>query len=260
MNSIKYGGLWEMTRHAKAVTFIGAGGKTTCVKQLSAEIQAAGYPVVVSTTTKVFPDPTFFRWQSTDFPPEETVEYPCFWFGGVEKDTGKWYGPSLTAVDRAIFDASDRGIRGGTGKRSWVIEGDGAKGKRLKLWNALEPQIPQSSECVVLVVDGSLWGRRLEADDVHRPERFPELIGEIFYHESFWRYLANSPVFWPQYGQMSWVVFLNQSSVNTNKMLEAMWRFRPGIEGINESMKKPAHLRLAAGQAKEGIIQWCDWW
>lgn len=41
MNSIKYGGLWEMTGQAKVVTFIGAGGKTTCVKQLSAEIQAA---------------------------------------------------------------------------------------------------------------------------------------------------------------------------------------------------------------------------
>lgn len=45
----------------------------------------------------------------------------------------------------------------------------------------------------------------------------------------------------------------------TNEMLEAMWRFRPGSQGINESMKKPAHLRLVAGQAKEGMIQWYDY-
>lgn len=258
MNSIQKGGLWEMTGQAKAVTFIGAGGKTTCVKRLSAEIQAAGYPVVASTSTKVFPDRSFYPWQSQDSAPEETVEYPCFWFGGIEQETGKWYGPSLNTMDQAIRAESGEGVREAKAERYWVIEGDGAKGKRLKLWNEREPQIPQASECVVLVVDGSLWGRRLEAEDVHRPERFPELIGEIFDHGNFRRYLSISPIFWMQYRQMSWVVFLNQSS--DGKLLEASGKTRLQSEMLGKQLKKPAHLRLAAGQAKEGMIQWYDWW
>jgi len=55
-NSWASGSLWDVTGRAQVVTFIGAGGKTTCLRSITREIDSAGHRVIATTTTKVFPE------------------------------------------------------------------------------------------------------------------------------------------------------------------------------------------------------------
>lgn len=270
-NSWAKGSLRDMTRHVQGVTFIGAGGKTTCLRSLTQEIESAGQQVIATTTTKVFPEEHMNIWKSTE--PPVVQDGACFWYVNVEDVSGKWIGPSVQAVDVAI--ASSRTVPD-LHARHWVIEGDGARGLRLKCWDPHEPQIPLRSNCAVLVLDRDLWGKVLQPNHVHRSQRCSDLLGRVWNAESAWQYFLKSPVFDPRYGNLSWVIFLNspkgvpESSDPTlnQKFIEAdigplqelsqKWVEIP--EQTDKLKHRPIHLRLAVGDAKEGTIQWCDLW
>ena len=264
-NSCKSGSLWHMTGHVPVVTFIGAGGKTTCVRSMTQEIDAAGYRVIATTTTKVFPEEAMKGWRSPNPPPYEHVG-ACFWYAQVEDSSGKWIGPPVQAVDAAIARA--RNIP----DLHWVIEGDGAKGLKLKCWEPHEPQIPQQTDCAVLVLDGGLWGNVLLAEHVHRPAGCLELLGHLWNAESAWRYFLKSPVFAPLYGQMSWVILLNRHGgsaenkdlLETGETLQTLFDLKHRWGEIRQEVKTlnhlPSSLRIAVGDAKEGELQWFDLW
>jgi len=147
-------------------------------------------------------------------------------------------------------------------KHFWVIEGDGAKRLKLKCWEPHEPQIPRRSDCVVLVLDGDLWGKVLQAEHVHRPAICSDLIGQVWNAEQAWRYFLRSPVFAPQYGQMAWVILLNMkvSRDSSKPLLELNRRWAEIQREVNGLEYRPIHLRLAAGNVKEGKLQWFDLW
>jgi probable selenium-dependent hydroxylase accessory protein YqeC len=283
------GSLWEMTGQAQIITLIGAGGKTTCLRSLTKEIHTAGHRVIATTTTKVFPDQEFKAWKQPDPPRLEETE-AVFWYIKAEKESGKWLGPSSQVVDEAIqkdihekrfkvlrFEEQEHSeVLLESLKRYWVIEGDGARRLHLKCWASHEPQIPLRSNCAILVIDRNLWGKVLQAEQVHRWELCQELIGQVWNEESFWRYILKSPVFYPQYAHMSWVVLLNSSDKIYNKLNSLDTYYSGDILGaalkklyvqglkmpleIVESENKPLHLSLAEGDAKEGKLQWFDLW
>ncbi|HBV88342.1 MAG TPA: putative selenium-dependent hydroxylase accessory protein YqeC [Desulfosporosinus sp.] len=253
------GTLWDMTQRLRVTTFIGAGGKTTCLRSLTHEIRAAGQQVVATTTTKVFPEDSMIPWRNYDSPPHQKGAW--FWYASVEGESGKWIGPSVIAVDEAILaqpldEAS---------LRNWVIEGDGARGLKLKCWEFYEPQIPRNTECAVLVVDRNLWGKVLQVEDIHRPHACRDLLGQVLKAESAWSYFLKSPVFDPQYANMCWVILLNSvNPVNPvytagllNDLRDRWSEIQPSLVAAE---KRPRHLRLAAGDAKEGDLLWFDLW
>lgn len=276
---LQYGSLWEITDRARVITLIGAGGKTTCLQELTREIYAAGYPVTATTTTKVYPDEKMTAWYQPDPPPCE-INNSYFWYTEVDEGSGKWLGPSPSAVDEAILGDLQRSkrdlgqcytkaalleIEKGLLLRHWVIEGDGARERRLKCWASHEPQIPYRSDYGVLVLDGRLWGHVLKAEYVHRPELCMDLVDRLWTEESAWRYFLKSPVFWPQYQRLSWVILLNIHGQNdfheTSIILEAL--NCKGMEPVEQNLslaKRPRRLRLAAGNVKEGRLQWFDLW
>lgn len=272
-NNLASDSLWSMTERVQVVTFIGAGGKTTCLRAITQEIDSAKHPVIATTTTKVFPEKSMKAWKNPTPPPYEQ-EGACFWYVDVLEESGKWIGPPVPAVDSAIdgartipdvganhelpLHANPRTVP----KLHWVIEGDGAKELQLKCWETHEPQIPLRSDCVVLVMDGGLWGKVLQAEQVHRPARCKELLGQVWNAESAWRYFLKSPVFAPQYRQMSWVILLNYkaSRVSDKPLLELNQRWAKISREINDLEYRPKHLRLAAGNVKEGKLQWFDLW
>ena len=287
-NSWARGSLWSMTGREQVVTFIGAGGKTTCLRAITREIDSAGHQVIATTTTKVFPEELMKGWKNSNPPPDEQ-EGACFWYVDVMAESGKWIGPSLEAVDDAIGRA--RAVRGvgaihelslhaSISQRTvpnlhnlyWVIEGDGARGLKLKCWEPHEPQIPRRSNCVVLVLDGGLWGRVLQAEEVHRPAGCLDLLGQVWNAEQAWRYFLRSPVFAPQYEQMSWVILLNtpRRDLKNEDLIDLRHPFDPLLDLWHKwtelqgqafvQKSRPKHLRLAAGDAKEGEIQWFDLW
>ncbi len=283
------GSLWKMTGQTHVVTFIGAGGKTTCVQAITQEIVSAGQRVIATTTTKVFPDASMKRWKSSSPPPYEQQD-AFFWYVDVLEDSGKWVGPPLQAVDEAIANSNTNtctctststkvctctslrtapDLHSDHNKLYWVIEGDGARGLKLKCWEPHEPQIPKRSDCVVLVLKGGLWGKILLEEQVHRPACCSELLGQVWDAETAWCYFLRSPVFDPQYELMSWVILLNCHEKNAENedlvkslvLLEDLrhrWEeIQPDIEDLKY---RPSHLRLAAGDAKEGKLQWFDLW
>jgi probable selenium-dependent hydroxylase accessory protein YqeC len=252
-----------MTGRGQVVTFIGAGGKTTCLRSLSQEIDAAGQRVIATTTTKVFPEESMKGWENPNQPPYDQ-EGACFWYVDVMEESGKWIGPSVQAVDAAIASARTIPEVGAINELPlhWVIEGDGARGLKLKCWEPHEPQIPRRSDCVVLVLDGGLWGRVLQAEQVHRPAACQDLLGQVWNAEQAWRYFLRSPVFAPQYGQMSWVILLNKKgSMDFYKPLLDLNHGWAEIElAVKDLKDRPKHLRIAAGDAKEVKLQWFDLW
>lgn len=262
------GSLWELTTRAQVVTFIGAGGKTTCLQAITQDIVFQGQRVIATTTTKVFPEEVMEGWKNPNPPPYEQ-QGACFWYVDVLEESGKWMGPSLKTVDAAILDDYKVYNKKGVQARYWVIEGDGAKGLKLKCWEPHEPQIPQRSDCAVLVLEGGLWGSVLRSEQVHRPQGCLDLLGHVWNAERAWRYFLRSPVFAPQYGQMSWVILLNchgenaenqdrmESGVLLEDLLHRFMEIQPDIEDLRD---RPSHLRLAAGDAKEGKLQWFDLW
>ncbi|AFM41031.1 putative selenium-dependent hydroxylase accessory protein YqeC [Desulfosporosinus acidiphilus SJ4] len=283
------GSLWEMTKQARVITLIGAGGKTTCLQTLTQEIHAAGFPVIATTTTKVYPERHLKPWLHS-MPPPFASKTAYFWYSGAEERSGKWLGHSLSAVDDAVLGDVDGPITHSNdhpGRRHWIIEGDGARERRLKCWAGHEPQIPLQSDCGVLVVDGRLWGQELKPEDVHRAECCPDLFNNQWTEESAWRYFRKSPVFYPQYQHLAWVILLNihdqpdpikiksfeesifpemenQAGLPELKdlvvLLEAL--YRRGVEEVFSKAPetKPRSLRIAAGDAKGGKLLWFDLW
>ncbi|TGE36196.1 putative selenium-dependent hydroxylase accessory protein YqeC [Desulfosporosinus fructosivorans] len=293
-NSWASGSLWCMTGRVQVVTFIGAGGKTTCLRTLTEEINAAGQRVIATTTTKVFPEESMKGWENIAPPPFEQ-DGACFWYLKVEDKSGKWMGPPVQTVDAAIASSrtnldigtirelpvheglgvgtiNELPVHGSASARTvpnlhdryWVIEGDGARRLKLKCWEPHEPQIPQQSDCIVLVLDGGLWGNVLQEEHVHRTDRCPDLLGHVWNAEMAWNYFLRSPVFAPQYGQMSWVILLNCHGENAGNALGALLDLNQRWGGIQRESKDlkdlPNHLRIAAGDAKEGELQWFDLW
>lgn len=250
------GSLWRMTERRRVVAFIGAGGKTTCLQSLTQEIASAGCPVVATTTTKVWPEKGMFGWQNPAPPPSET-KGPCFWYTEVMAESGKWIGPSRQAVDEAVLEELETGRR-----RFWIIEGDGAKGLKLKCWEAHEPQIPRQAECGVLVLDGGLWGNVLRAEQVHRSDACSDLLGRVWNAENAWSYFLRSPVFYPVYKEVFWVILWNAPGLkDVDRPLNDLYEEGVRISRENVNLRsRPRHLRLAAGDAKEGVLQWLDLW
>jgi len=283
------GSLWNMTHGLRVTTFIGAGGKTTCLRSLTHEIESTDLQVVATTTTKVYPEEHMIPWRNLNPPPQQQ-KGAWFWYDKTEDESGKWIGPSVTAVDEAIaafhvgaihelplpqdnssLSASLRTVPN-LHQRYWVIEGDGARGHKLKCWEFHEPQIPKLTDCAVLVLDRGLWGNVLQAKQVHRPHICIDLLGKVWKAESAWRYFLRSPVFAPQYAHMSWVILLNSSGKDLeNKDIIDPTNSLGPLNDLSDKWgeikqnpvtveKRPRHLRLAAGDAKEGELRWFDLW
>ncbi|AFQ43314.1 hydroxylase accessory protein YqeC [Desulfosporosinus meridiei] len=280
------GSLWNMTRKSPVTTFIGAGGKTTCVRSLTREILSAGLQVVATTTTKVYPENQMSAWKSPG-PPPPNEKGAWFWYDRTEEESGKWIGPSLKAVDEAIAEdlltseqqSSQAGVQCGSEgliKPYWVIEGDGARERKLKCWETYEPQIPKQTDCAVLMLDRGLWGNVLQVDQVHRPHLCQDLLGKVWNAESAWSYFLRSPVFASQYREMSWVILLNgPGKIIENKQvidpidpvdlllaLKDRWEEMQGNLNTDSECeeKRPCNLRIAVGDAKEGELRWFDLW
>lgn len=252
------GSLWEMTRFSRVITFIGAGGKSTCLKALTSELSQAGKNVIATTTTKVFPMALPFSWMSLDKPPD--LSYPCFWYADEDTIGGKWSGPATHIIDAAI--ASEKQCFQTVLERFWVIEGDGARSRKLKCWSAHEPQIPLKTECAVLLIDGELTGRVLTTDDIHRGELCPSLVGSLWNSQTAWDYLFNSPAFYPSYNHMSWVILFNEfGTQNKNRVfLDELAETVSRLPRNKHTVTEPVHLRIATGNAREMKLIWYDLW
>jgi molybdenum cofactor cytidylyltransferase len=151
------------------VAFIGAGGKTTAMFRLAAEM----HPKVIVTATTHLGD-----WQTklagkhilTD---ADTLDETEMDFHGVLLITGKADGDRLQPVTKPLLRKLHQFCKNRF--TPLLVEADGSRRKPLKAWADHEPPIPEFADMTVQVVGLSGLGRPLTDELVHRPEIFSKL-------------------------------------------------------------------------------------
>ncbi|MEG1619091.1 MAG: selenium cofactor biosynthesis protein YqeC [Eubacterium sp.] len=157
--------LLELKR-GELVTVTGGGGKTSLLECLQAELKARLEHVIITTTTKMY--------------------YPENFEGKIilsssEKEIVRSLTESL--AEPACFTAADRfwenKVIGHTGTvinhlskcfqdRIILNEGDGAKGKSYKFYEAYEPVIPEETTKLVHLIGCDLLDTVMTAEKIHR--------------------------------------------------------------------------------------------
>jgi molybdenum cofactor cytidylyltransferase len=155
----------------ETIAFVGAGGKTTLMFRLAADLVASGHTVVTSTTTRLAVG-------ETDLAPlclacEEADDMLA------QLPSALAHARHVTAVG-CVVRASDRvgALPIETLQRIaalpevdfLLIEADGSRERPFKAPAAHEPVIPDWSTLVIPVVGLDVLGRPLCAESVHRPE------------------------------------------------------------------------------------------
>jgi probable selenium-dependent hydroxylase accessory protein YqeC len=172
---------FDTISQTKYVTFVGAGGKSSLIEYFASRAVGAGKSVVVTTTTKI--------WAKEPCVALRTDGYDRLGKGAFLRVGGSCEGGKLTAADDEDI------LEMGRLYDLVLIEGDGAKGRPLKVPAPYEPVIPAFSERV-FVVSGldALAGRVSER--VFRWELLPDIAGiddeTVVTKEFFLRFFSDS--------------------------------------------------------------------
>ena len=150
------------------ISFIGAGGKTTLLQRLAAEMVASQQKILLTTTTKIYAPP----------------DIPLFLQGNLKKTLpvleNHFKNLHIAVLGRNILpDGKVEGICASSVnilrdylKVSVLVEADGAKGKPIKGYADHEPILPSQSDFVVAVIGSDALGAVLSAEIVHRLDIF----------------------------------------------------------------------------------------
>lgn len=164
-------GLVALLQPRELIAFVGAGGKTTLMLGLAAQLTAQGHAVMVTTTTKMSFDEVHPLLPPLLSSAPAAVESALGESGPVlllvSADEPKVSGLPPGDVDRIFRETSVEYL---------LVEADGAQGRPLKAPAPHEPVIPPATTLVVIVAGAHALGAPI-ADAAHRPELVAELSG-----------------------------------------------------------------------------------
>jgi len=151
------------------VAIVGAGGKSTILFRLGAELSVRGAKIVVTTTTMLAEDQVIRPLCTSAAPAAVGAALvpgvPLMVVTGTAP--GKVTGPGPDDVDR-LFSETDADYV--------LVEADGARSNAIKAPGPREPVIPSRSTTVIVVVSATAIGRTPRAV-AHRPDRVAALAG-----------------------------------------------------------------------------------
>jgi probable selenium-dependent hydroxylase accessory protein YqeC len=154
------------------VSFIGGGGKTTLMEFTARKAARAGYRVLVTTTTRIWPP------SSMPFLAMEGEEIDC------DKIRDSWQRSLILCIGRGIMgEGKVSGLTPDLACRMSnlfpeaivLCEADGSAGRPLKVHGDHEPVIPACSTTVAVVAGLDAVGRAASARMIHRFEMFQSL-------------------------------------------------------------------------------------
>jgi len=163
-------------RPGEVISLVGGGGKTTLMFALAAELVSGGQSVVTTTTTKILePGESQSPLLLLDIDERELMKAFISTIGKMKHvtlastklDTGRLKGISPRMVEKLARSKKADSI---------IVEADGAAGKPLKAPNATEPVIPANTTLVIPVIGADAIGRKLNPENVFRPEIVPNLL------------------------------------------------------------------------------------
>jgi probable selenium-dependent hydroxylase accessory protein YqeC len=146
----------------EVVSFVGAGGKSTLVLACGREAAAAGWSVVMTTTTKM----------GTDQIPHDAVVVTG---GDPSPEPGTMVFLAASIDGEKVVGVVPEGVDRIAGADLIAIEADGARRRRFKAPAAHEPVIPASTTLFAVVAGVAAVGRPIA--ECHRPERIAALVG-----------------------------------------------------------------------------------
>ncbi|STO30778.1 molybdopterin-guanine dinucleotide biosynthesis protein A [Fusobacterium necrogenes] len=206
------------------ITITGAGGKTSLMFSLARELSVSG-KVLITTTTKIFlPKPEEFEVLITANNKIKGLSKNIFVYG-EKLENNKLYSPSYDKIYnlKKEFDYI-------------LIEGDGAKEKKIKAWSDTEPCIPPFSTKTIGVINLDILNLKLEKNNIHRFEIFKEKFS-LYINKIANKYFLKDYI---KFGD-----FFKCSS-NTNNYL-----FFNGIDGDNYLEKFSQTLEICNQLKKE---------
>lgn len=157
------------------ISLVGAGGKTTAMYRLAAELVSRGWRVITTTTTHIFPprsdqSPRLLSIGCNNVPLSRVQQsldrYRHVTLAAHHLPTGKLRGldPAMVAAFAEIADVT-------------IIEADGSKGRPFKAPADHEPVVPESTSILVPVAGMDVIGCPLVETYVHRSVLAAELAG-----------------------------------------------------------------------------------
>ena len=174
------------------IAVVGAGGKTTLCWRLIQEARQHDQRVLFTTTTKIWePAPHAFDLSvphQTVAQTLRTLQASRWRTAGVFGDgasagiinhqpvANSWM-PVITTKRSGLSGEDICQLRQALPDVCFVIEADGARGLMLKAPGADEPVIPACADFVCVLAQLDALGRPLNAQTVHRAERFAHLTG-----------------------------------------------------------------------------------
>ncbi len=164
-------------QRGETVALVGAGGKTTTLQRLVAEIRTRGQTVLTTSTVHMFelkggaphafvvePDPARLRAMLPGLLAE---------WGHVRVAGERLRADKIRGLDPATVGA----LRATPGLDYLLVEADGARHRSLKAPAAHEPVLPPGVDRVLLVVGLDILGQPLGEETVHRPDEVAALTG-----------------------------------------------------------------------------------
>jgi molybdenum cofactor cytidylyltransferase len=180
-----------LPERAGLVAFVGAGGKTTAILRLAAELAALGRRAVATTTTRVGSSMSSALpvVDATEGNVAAKLERALVERGGAFLTGGRGADGKFVGVESRLLE----GLVAARPADAFLVEADGSKGRALKAPAEHEPVIPATASLVVPVVGLDALGKPLDETVAHRPELVsmlhpgdfvtPELIATLMVSE-----------------------------------------------------------------------------
>jgi probable selenium-dependent hydroxylase accessory protein YqeC len=205
------------------VSLVGAGGKTTVLYALSAELRRRGLSVVATSTTHMQMPPT-----GATTPPLVVVEEEDNWLATVKSCIAK-HG-AATVIASRVRDDKLQGLEAVLidPLRSLadcvVIEADGARGRSLKAPAEHEPAVPEETTLSVVIVGLDALGKTLDDKHVHRVEIVKRLGKAPPASEVTPEVVVAAVIegYMPKLRRGRWLAFLNKASDDRLRAAEAL--------------------------------------
>ena len=159
------------------ISIVGAGGKTTTMYTLTAELAERGNRVVTTTTTNIY----FPRQDETD-----TLIVAAETPHMLKMVNDAWKQHHRVTVAGTVIGAGKLGglqpaqpyellTRGGADVV--IVEADGARHHMIKAPAEYEPVVPSETNVALLLMSAGAINQPLNADIAHRPERIAAVLG-----------------------------------------------------------------------------------
>ena len=160
-------------RKGDIVAFVGAGGKTSALMALGAELSACGWRVLATTTTRIGRQqleqmPASLSYQRDPSYISQLLESECFLFLYDRICADKVLGFDIDDIDRILASIS---------YDICLIEADGARALPLKAPKPHEPAIPACATLVVPIVSLAVLGKPLDDDHVYNARAVSDRYG-----------------------------------------------------------------------------------